>query len=381
MRLTTDYTALFTPFELAGKRLRNRIAHASMTTLSTPVGRVTERLIQYHANRASGGAALTVTEPLGMMRHQAGLPRVQVWRRDDADGLKRFAEAVECQDCRLLGQIQDAGRGRQAIRAKERGRKQCVRLSAESRGEAKTMLVSALQEYRLGLSQPRDAPSGVASRRFSRHVRPAVHVEDLAGNGTGILRSEEHGRSCNLIGRQHLAAERNDARHLDQLGIGVAIPRLGRVGHAGRYGVDANVVRGELERHGTGHRDHAALARAVVHAAYGAADRLRGNVDHGAAALAGRHQRLDVSDGGKAASLEVDIEHVVPVGLAHLEQLHPRIDTGVVDQNVGRAQYIGGIGHHHVDVGQPRYIGADEVDTATDLAPLFRRDRHGNQQL
>ncbi len=55
---------------------------------------------------------MTVTEPLGMMRHQAGLPRVQVWRRDDADGLKRFAEAVESQDCRLLGQIQDAGRGR-----------------------------------------------------------------------------------------------------------------------------------------------------------------------------------------------------------------------------------------------------------------------------
>ena len=55
---------------------------------------------------------MTVTEPLGMMRHQAGLPRVQVWRRDDAGGLKRFAEAVEGQDCRLLGQIQDAGRGR-----------------------------------------------------------------------------------------------------------------------------------------------------------------------------------------------------------------------------------------------------------------------------
>jgi hypothetical protein len=27
MRLTTDYTAVFTPFELAGKRLRNRTAH------------------------------------------------------------------------------------------------------------------------------------------------------------------------------------------------------------------------------------------------------------------------------------------------------------------------------------------------------------------
>jgi 2,4-dienoyl-CoA reductase-like NADH-dependent reductase (Old Yellow Enzyme family) len=112
MSESTDFAALFTPFTLAGKRLRNRIAHASMSTHSTPQGRVTDRLIQYHANRAAGGAALTVTEPLGMMRHQAGLPRVQVWRRDDADGLRRFAEAVESQDCRLLGQIQDAGRGR-----------------------------------------------------------------------------------------------------------------------------------------------------------------------------------------------------------------------------------------------------------------------------
>jgi dimethylglycine catabolism A len=112
MRETAEFAALFTPFTLAGKRLRNRIVHASMSLLATPAGRVTERLIQYHVNRAAGGAAMTVTEPLGMMRHQAGLPRVQVWRRDDADGLKRFADTVESQDCRLLGQIQDAGRGR-----------------------------------------------------------------------------------------------------------------------------------------------------------------------------------------------------------------------------------------------------------------------------
>jgi 2,4-dienoyl-CoA reductase-like NADH-dependent reductase (Old Yellow Enzyme family) len=113
MRETANFTALFTPFALAGKPLRNRIVHSSMTTLLvTPAGRVTDNLIQYHANRAAGGAAMTVTEPLGMMRHQAGLPRVQVWRHDDEDGLKRFAEAVESKGCRLLGQIQDAGRGR-----------------------------------------------------------------------------------------------------------------------------------------------------------------------------------------------------------------------------------------------------------------------------
>lgn len=108
----SDFAALFTPFRLAGKTLRNRVTHASITTLSTPAGRVTDREILYHANRAAGGAALSVTEPLGMMRHQARLPRVQVWRQDDPDGLKRFADAVESQDCRLIGQIQDAGRGR-----------------------------------------------------------------------------------------------------------------------------------------------------------------------------------------------------------------------------------------------------------------------------
>jgi len=108
----SDFAALFTPFRLAGKTLRNRITHASITTLSTPEGRVTDREVLYHANRAAGGVALSVTEPLGMMRHQARMPRVQVWRQDDPDGLKRFASAVESQDCRLIGQIQDAGRGR-----------------------------------------------------------------------------------------------------------------------------------------------------------------------------------------------------------------------------------------------------------------------------
>jgi hypothetical protein len=112
MQRTADFNTLFSPFTLAGKRLRNRITHASMSLLSTPAGRVTDRFIQYHSNRAAGGAALTVTEPLAMMRHQANLPRIQVWQREDADGLRRLADAVEGQDCRLLGQIQDAGRGR-----------------------------------------------------------------------------------------------------------------------------------------------------------------------------------------------------------------------------------------------------------------------------
>jgi hypothetical protein len=51
MREAAEFKALFTPFTLAGKRLRNRITHASMSLLATPAGHVTERLVQYHANR------------------------------------------------------------------------------------------------------------------------------------------------------------------------------------------------------------------------------------------------------------------------------------------------------------------------------------------
>ena len=111
MDRSAAYPVLQSPFALAGIPLRNRLIHASMTTVLSRDGRVSPALIQYHANRAQGGAAATVTEPLGMAPHQMGLPRPQVWNDADLDGFKRWADAVESQDCRLLGQIQDGGRG------------------------------------------------------------------------------------------------------------------------------------------------------------------------------------------------------------------------------------------------------------------------------
>ncbi|MBI2290867.1 MAG: oxidoreductase, partial [Betaproteobacteria bacterium] len=112
MDKATPYPSLFAPFTLAGMRLRNRVVHASMNTHMAENTRVTERLIQYHANRARGGAALIVTEPISMARHQNVSYRARAWNDDNLDGLKRWADAVESEDCRLLAQIQDPGRGR-----------------------------------------------------------------------------------------------------------------------------------------------------------------------------------------------------------------------------------------------------------------------------
>ena len=112
----TLYPSLLSSYTLAGKRLRNRLMHASMTTLMGKEQRVTDGIIQYHANRAQGGAAMIVTEPLAMAPHQKTPYKVRVWNDDNVDGLKRWADAVESRDCRLLGQIQDPGRGRHAPR-------------------------------------------------------------------------------------------------------------------------------------------------------------------------------------------------------------------------------------------------------------------------
>ena len=106
-----SYPALLSEIRLGGKVLRNRVMHASMTTELIDGQRVSDGLIQYHVNRALGGAALTVSEPLGMATHQRELMRPQVTPENLGD-FRRWAERVEELDCRLVGQIQDSGRGR-----------------------------------------------------------------------------------------------------------------------------------------------------------------------------------------------------------------------------------------------------------------------------
>lgn len=104
-----------TPFELAGKRLRNRIVHASMTTLTVRGGGVADAQIQYSANRARGGAGMIVTEPLSMSPLQAVPAKTNVFDDRNLEGLQRWADAVETAGARLLAQIQDPGPARHNV--------------------------------------------------------------------------------------------------------------------------------------------------------------------------------------------------------------------------------------------------------------------------
>lgn len=107
------YPTLFTPITLAGRVLRNRIIHASVSTHFTGNPATRDKQLQYLSNRALGGAAAIVTEPLKIAPHQ---PVNRLCVHDDSmqDLGRRWADATEQHGCALFGQIQDAGRGRHA---------------------------------------------------------------------------------------------------------------------------------------------------------------------------------------------------------------------------------------------------------------------------
>jgi dimethylglycine catabolism A len=107
-----SFPRLSQPIVLAGRTLRNRVVHPSMSTQMAANGAVTPELVRYFANRAKGGAAMVVSEPLSFARHQAAKNRVAAFDDSDVEGLSRWADAVESEDCRLIAQILDRGRGR-----------------------------------------------------------------------------------------------------------------------------------------------------------------------------------------------------------------------------------------------------------------------------
>ncbi len=108
----TAYPHLFSPITLGATRLKNRVVHASTSTKYNAGGMVTDKFIAYHVNRGRGGAAMTVTEPLAMLRRQENGAKIHVRDPANAAWLRKWAASVEGEDCRLIGQIQDPGRGR-----------------------------------------------------------------------------------------------------------------------------------------------------------------------------------------------------------------------------------------------------------------------------
>ena len=115
MQEKQKYPTLFSPIKIGSVHLKNRLVHAAISTGFTNDGAISDALVNYCSSRARGGAAAIILEPTNMLARQTDLRRPDVFSGHNRDSLKRLVETVEREDCRLLAQIQDSGRGRREL--------------------------------------------------------------------------------------------------------------------------------------------------------------------------------------------------------------------------------------------------------------------------
>lgn len=156
---------LFSPLQIGGVTLKNRVVSSGHDTVMAHDGRVTDQLVAYHEARAAGGAGLIVVQVAGV--HPTAKYTYHVLMADtDAciPGYQRLAEVAHAHGCAMFGQIFHGGRE-----------------------------VMESQDGSLPVSL---APSAVPTERF--HVMPrampiALVEEVVAGYGVAASRLERAG--------------------------------------------------------------------------------------------------------------------------------------------------------------------------------------------
>ena len=113
--LNEHFPTLFSPLDLGGITLRNRLIHAAIVTQYVSDSRPTERLLNYYRARAAGGAAAIVTEPIAVTHTQRQGSRLRCWDDTGFDDLQRVVEVVANEGAHIWGQLQDSGRGHRSI--------------------------------------------------------------------------------------------------------------------------------------------------------------------------------------------------------------------------------------------------------------------------
>lgn len=108
---------LFSPFELNGKRLRNRIVFPPITTsLASREFEITEKMIDYYSERARGGAALLIVEP-GSVNPRGRMRTTGIGIHDDCfvGSLDRLAGSIKKHDALAFIQLAHSGPRAKAV--------------------------------------------------------------------------------------------------------------------------------------------------------------------------------------------------------------------------------------------------------------------------
>lgn len=107
----TAFPRLFSPLEIRGRTLRNRIFSTGHDTKMPENFGVSDQLIAYHLARAKGGAGLIVLQVSGVHRTAMYTHYMLMATSDDCiPGYARLAKALHAEDTRVYGQLFHPGR-------------------------------------------------------------------------------------------------------------------------------------------------------------------------------------------------------------------------------------------------------------------------------
>ncbi len=107
---TRDATrVLFTPFDLAGLRLKNRLIMAPMGTCLDEGGHITDATIAYYRRRAEGGVGTITVEGVLVSADTEG-PEPKISGPEYLPGLRRLVEALRSYDLTVGVQLMHPGR-------------------------------------------------------------------------------------------------------------------------------------------------------------------------------------------------------------------------------------------------------------------------------
>src|ERR1700761_336866 len=110
---TVDTSILFTPVNLGGTTVANRIAMAPMTRNFAEDGVLAESAVGYYRRRAEGGAGLILTEGIAtsdIAAHTATVPHLT--RGPAADMWRRVNDEVHAAGGKIMAQLWHTGLGR-----------------------------------------------------------------------------------------------------------------------------------------------------------------------------------------------------------------------------------------------------------------------------
>ncbi len=105
-----SFPHLFSPIELRGKEIRNRVFVPGHNTALSEGGRIGDAMLAYHEARMKGGVGMIMTEVHCV--HETYMPAGRAWAANDEcmPGLRRLARLGRDYGVRVIGQVFHPGR-------------------------------------------------------------------------------------------------------------------------------------------------------------------------------------------------------------------------------------------------------------------------------